>query len=59
MERLRGEADFVIFDGPPLFIADVFPLAVQSDTVFVVARQGRTTPRMLPMSRTPVMPFAI
>ena len=43
VERLRGEADFVIFDGPPLFIADVFPLAVQSDTVFVVARQGRTT----------------
>jgi Mrp family chromosome partitioning ATPase len=43
VERLRGQADFVIFDGPPLFVADAFPLAVQSDSVFVVARQGRTT----------------
>jgi succinoglycan biosynthesis transport protein ExoP len=43
VERLRGQADFVIFDGPPLFVADAFPLAVQADSVFVVARQGRTT----------------
>jgi capsular polysaccharide biosynthesis protein len=43
VERLSGQADLVIFDGPPLFVADAFPLAVQSDSVFVVARQGRTT----------------
>lgn len=43
IEYLRANADFVIFDGPPLFIAEVFPLAIQSDGVLVVARQGRTT----------------
>ena len=43
MEYLRANADFVIFDGPPLFIAEAFPLAIQSDSVLLVARQGRTT----------------
>jgi len=43
VEQLRARADFVIFDGPPLLVADAFPLAVQSDTVLVVAREGRTT----------------
>jgi len=43
IEELRASADFVIFDGPPLLVADAFPLAVQSDSVLLVARQGRTT----------------
>ena len=43
MKYLRANADFVIFDGPPLFIAEAFPLAIQSDRVLLVARQGRTT----------------
>jgi len=43
IEQLRQEADFVIFDGPPLFVAEVFPLAIKSDRVLIVARQGRTT----------------
>ena len=43
VQRLRAHADFLIFDGPPLFLADAFPLAVQADSVLVVARQGWTT----------------
>jgi receptor protein-tyrosine kinase len=43
VRRLRAQADFLIFDGPPLFLADAFPLAVQADSVLVVARQGWTT----------------
>jgi Mrp family chromosome partitioning ATPase len=43
IDRLREETDFVIFDGPPLFVAEVFPLAIKSDRVLIVARQGRTT----------------
>jgi receptor protein-tyrosine kinase len=43
IDQMRQEADFVIFDGPPLFVAEVFPLAIKSDRVLVVARQGRTT----------------
>lgn len=43
IENLRADADFVIFDGPPLFVAEVFPLAIKSDRVLVAARQGRTT----------------
>ena len=40
---LRENADLVIFDGPPLFIAEAFPLAIQADSVLLVARQGQTT----------------
>lgn len=43
IDQMQQEADFVIFDGPPLFVAEVFPLAIKSDRVLVVARQGRTT----------------
>jgi receptor protein-tyrosine kinase len=43
IDQLREETDFVIFDGPPLFVAEAFPLAIKSDRVLVVARQGRTT----------------
>jgi Mrp family chromosome partitioning ATPase len=43
VERLRERADFVVFDSPPLIVADAYPLAIQSDNVLVVARQGRTT----------------
>jgi Mrp family chromosome partitioning ATPase/capsular polysaccharide biosynthesis protein len=43
IDQLRSEADFVIFDGPPLFVAEAFPLAIKSDRVLIVARQGRTT----------------
>jgi capsular polysaccharide biosynthesis protein/Mrp family chromosome partitioning ATPase len=41
--RLRKRADYVIFDSPPLLVAESYPLAVQSDNVLVVARRGRTT----------------
>ena len=41
--RLRERADYVIFDSPPLLVAESYPLAVQSDNVLVVARRGRTT----------------
>jgi len=43
IEYLRANASFVIFDGPPLFVAEAFPLAIQSDGVLLVARQGKTT----------------
>ena len=40
---LQRRADYVVFDAPPLYVADAFPLAVSSDSVLVVARRGRTT----------------
>src|SRR5262245_20626904 len=43
IDQMSQEADFVIFDGPPLFVAEVFPLAIKSDRVLIVARQGKTT----------------
>ena len=43
MEQLRERADYVVFDSPPLLVADSFPLALQSDNLIVVARRGRTT----------------
>jgi len=43
IDQLRSETDFVIFDGPPLFVAEAFPLAIKADRVLIVARQGRTT----------------
>jgi succinoglycan biosynthesis transport protein ExoP len=43
-EDLRGRADYVIFDAPPiLLVGDVFPFARATDNVIVVAREGRTT----------------
>jgi capsular exopolysaccharide synthesis family protein len=42
-EELKKRADYVVYDGPPLIVADAFPLARQSDSVLVVARRGRTT----------------
>jgi capsular polysaccharide biosynthesis protein/Mrp family chromosome partitioning ATPase len=41
--RLRERADYVIFDSPPLLVAESYPLAVQADNVLVAARRGRTT----------------
>jgi tyrosine-protein kinase len=43
IEHLREHASFVIFDGPPIFVAETFPLAIQADGVLVVAREGKTT----------------
>jgi len=43
IDQLRSETDFVVFDGPPLFVAEAFPLAIKADRVLIVARQGRTT----------------
>ena len=43
IDYLRANASFVIFDGPPLFVAEAFPLAIQSDGVLLVAREGKTT----------------
>jgi hypothetical protein len=33
----------VVFDSPPLMVADSFALARHADSVLVVARRGRTT----------------
>jgi Mrp family chromosome partitioning ATPase/capsular polysaccharide biosynthesis protein len=41
--RLQEQADYVVFDSPPLMVADSFALARHSDSVLVVARRGRTT----------------
>jgi capsular polysaccharide biosynthesis protein/Mrp family chromosome partitioning ATPase len=43
IRRLLERADYVIFDSPPLLVAESYPLAVQSDNVLVAARRGRTT----------------
>jgi polysaccharide biosynthesis transport protein len=43
IEHLQKRADFVIFDSPPLVVADAYPLAVQANNVLVVARHGRAT----------------
>lgn len=42
-ERLYQQADTVVFDSPPLPVAESYPLALGSDNVLVVARRGRTT----------------
>lgn len=41
--RLLERADYVIFDAPPLSVAEAYPLAVRADNVLIVARRGRTT----------------
>ena len=43
IEALNDRADYVIFDSPPLSVAEAYPLAVRADNVLVVARRGRTT----------------
>jgi polysaccharide biosynthesis transport protein len=43
IQRLNERADYVVFDSPPLAVAEAYPLAVQVDNVLVVARRGRTT----------------
>jgi capsular polysaccharide biosynthesis protein/MinD-like ATPase involved in chromosome partitioning or flagellar assembly len=44
VETLSSMADYVVVDAPPLLaLADAFPLALQADSVLVVARLDRTT----------------
>ena len=43
IEQLYRRADYVVFDSPPLPVAESYPLALESDNVLVVARRGRTT----------------
>jgi capsular polysaccharide biosynthesis protein len=42
-DSLLARADYVIFDSPPLSVAEAYPLAVRADNVLIVARRGRTT----------------
>jgi capsular polysaccharide biosynthesis protein/Mrp family chromosome partitioning ATPase len=51
-DRLHERADFVVFDSPPLPVADSYPLALNSDNVLVVARYGRTTKDQAEFART-------
>lgn len=44
IEELREEAEFVLFDSPPLLaVTDAYPFAAAVDTVIAVIRSGRTT----------------
>jgi Mrp family chromosome partitioning ATPase/capsular polysaccharide biosynthesis protein len=43
VEQLYRQADYVVFDSPPLPVAESYALALESDNVLVVARRGRTT----------------
>jgi receptor protein-tyrosine kinase len=44
VELLAADADYVIFDSPPLLSSgDAFPFALQSNAVILAARDGRTT----------------
>jgi Mrp family chromosome partitioning ATPase/capsular polysaccharide biosynthesis protein len=52
VERLRGRADYVIFDSPPLSVANALPLALAAEAVLVVVRAGRTTRRDVHAART-------
>ena len=43
LDELRTNADYVVFDTPPVLLAgDAFPLLVAADSVIVVARRGWT-----------------
>lgn len=52
MDRLHERADYVIFDAPPLIVADAFGLALVADNVLVVARNRRTTRDQAEFART-------
>lgn len=53
IETLGSQADYVIIDSPPLLaLADAFPLALQADSVLVVARLDRTTKQRAGAVRT-------
>jgi Mrp family chromosome partitioning ATPase/capsular polysaccharide biosynthesis protein len=42
--QLASEADYLIFDSPPILVAaDAYPIALAADQVLVVARYRRTT----------------
>ena len=44
MDELRAEADYVIFDTPPiLVVTDAYPLVAAADAVVATVRNGRTT----------------
>jgi capsular polysaccharide biosynthesis protein/Mrp family chromosome partitioning ATPase len=44
IEELRSQAEFVIFDAPPILVVpDAFPFAVSVDTVIAVVRNGRAS----------------
>ena len=44
MEELRAEADYVVFDTPPiLVVTDAYPLVAAADAVVATVRNGRTT----------------
>ncbi len=43
LERLRSEADFLVFDAPPVSeVGDALALAARVDSVLLVVRSGRT-----------------
>lgn len=44
IEELRSQAEFVIFDAPPILVVpDAFPYAVSVDTVIAVVRSGKAS----------------
>lgn len=44
MEELQAQADYVIFDTPPiLVVTDAYPLVAAADAVVATVRNGRTT----------------
>jgi cellulose biosynthesis protein BcsQ len=44
MDELRAEAEYVIFDTPPiLVVTDAYPLVAAADAVVATVRNGRTT----------------
>ncbi len=44
VEELRGQADYVVFDAPPiLVVSDSYPLVVAADSVIAVVRNGKST----------------
>ena len=44
MDELRAEADYVIFDTPPiLVVTDAYPLVAAADTVVATVRAGKST----------------